>query len=479
MSGKKFSSADDNVKISGASSQSRARMPKGLHKDVRKRWMFVGAVFAVSIAATTTWMSSGSESNKVVRAIDRPTVETTPKGLSDEKDWRAQTGADLINLKKELGSTTRTLEQILKGMEETRSDIAELRRGGVGGGSSGEASKRSEGSSSSNERRRPSEILLPEPPKAPPSLVGGTRMTPTPQPEAKPGTPEPPFALRPPSEASLQPSREAQERPFFSPPPSEPAIKRTPAVSFIPESTAVEQAARQASFVEYEKNDLAGFLPAGSFAKSTLISGVEAFTGGTAQSQPQPVVIRIDANAILPNSAKYQIRGCHVLASVWGDMSSERVYGRLATLTCVDTSDNLVLSQEVEGVLVDSDGKNGVRGHLIDRQGAKLARSLLAGLAEGMSDALGAAQSTSLAAGGGITTAVTGNQLASAGYGGAGKAAEQLSEFYLKQAEATMPVIAVDAGRRISVLFTKSESLMYKSADQYRPVDKENITVAR
>ena len=230
---------------------------------------------------------------------------------------------------------------------------------------------------------------------------------------------------------------------------------------------------------EMVPNEKKGYLPAGSFAEATLISGLEAFTGGTAASQPQPVVLRIDSNAILPNAARYSIKGCHILASAYGDMSSERVFGRTATLTCVDTNNKLVLSEEVEGTLVDSDGKNGIRGKLQDRQGAKLARALLAGFAEGMASAFGTAQTTSTSTAAGITSALTGSSVKAAGYGGAANATQQLADFYLKQAEATMPVIAVDAGRKVSILFTKSKSLSFETVGKFRNVVQEGFTVAR
>jgi conjugal transfer pilus assembly protein TraB len=226
-------------------------------------------------------------------------------------------------------------------------------------------------------------------------------------------------------------------------------------------------------------NDKSGFLPAGSFATATLISGVEAFTGGTAQAQPQPVVIHLDANAVLPNAADYQIKGCHVLASVYGDMSSERVFGRLATLTCVDSKNRLVLSEEVEGNLIDSDGKNGIRGVLQDRQGAKLGRALLAGFAKGMGAAFGAAQSTTTATAAGLTSALTGDAFKASGYSGASTAANQLAEFYMKQAEATMPIIAVDAGRKISVLFTKSKALKFETINTYKIEPSKKLQVER
>lgn len=447
MSDKNFSSANNDISIQGAK---RAKVdPKALlgsmTKDVKKRWMIVGTASAVTLVMLTTWMSSGKDAP---RAVPKPAnvVETSPKGLSSKTDWKAQTGAEMLELKKTLAETQAQQREIAATLEAIRQDQAKALKGGAG---------------PANTPAQPAgmNLTLPPPPTPPASLTPAA----------------------PPSVGQLTPATPGL---VAKQPVMEPAVapKRAPARAFIPVATVDNAAAVSSERVieEMVPNERQGFLPAGSFAAATLISGVEAFTGGTAQQQPQPLVIRVDANAVLPNASNYQIKGCHVLASAWGDMSSERVFGRLATLTCVDSANRLVLSEEVEGVLVDSDGKNGIRGSLQDRQGAKLARSLLAGFAEGVSSAFGAAQSTTQSTAMGLTTALVGKNATKAGaYQGASTAADQLADFYLKQAEATMPVIAVDAGRKVSVLFTKSKALKFETTNSYRVKPKDKMMVER
>jgi len=445
MSDKNFSSANKDISIQGAKKPKVD--PKALlgsmTKDVKKRWAIVGTASAVSLVLLTSWMSSGKDVPAPLKK-DSNVVDTSPKGLSTQKDWKAQTGAEMLELKKTLADSQATQRELAASLEALRQDMQK---------------KANQGPS---QPTQPSglALTLPPPPTPPASLM---------QPSA-PATPAPAGTMPPAS--TVKPTL-----------PTEPAVatKRSPARSFIPPSAAPAVAdAKEGVVEEMVPNERTGFLPAGSFGAATLISGVEAFTGGTAQQQPQPLVIRLDANAVLPNAANYQIKGCHVLASVWGDMSSERVFGRLATLTCVDSANRLVLSEEVEGVLVDSDGKNGIRGSLQDRQGAKLARSLLAGFAQGVSSAFGAAQSTTQTTALGMTTALVGaNATRSGAYQGASTAAQTLADFYLKQAEATMPVIAVDAGRKVSVLFTKSKALKFETTDTYRVKPKDKLLVER
>lgn len=441
MSDKQFSSANKDISIQGAKAKVDPKAFLGtMTKDVKKRWMMVGTVSAISLVMMTTWMSSGGDKGPAPVKKETSVVETSPKGISTQQDWKAQTGAEMLELKKTLAESQAVQKEMLARMESLRQELGQVKSGSAA-------------------------------PKAPTSGLNLT-LPPPPTPPASLSTPPVPSA---PVTTGAAPAPQASVAPPVAVQP-----KRAPARAFIPTSTAADAASQKEGVLEeMVPNERKGFLPAGSFAASTLISGVEAFTGGTAQSQPQPLVIRVDANAVLPNAANYQIKGCHVLASVWGDMSSERVFGRLATLSCTDTANRLVLSEEVEGVLVDSDGKNGIRGQLQDRQGAKLARSLLAGFAQGMSAAFGTAQTTTTQTAMGLTTAITGNSFKAAGYAGAGKAADQLADFYLKQAEATLPVIAVDAGRKISVLFTKSKALKFETTDTYRVNQKDKLMVER
>lgn len=438
MADKQFSSADKNISIQAAAPKAKVN-PKAIlgtmTKDVKQRWMIVGGVTAATIVVLVAAMSK-SPVKPVLNQKTASVVETSPKGLSANQDWRTQTGAELLELKKALAQSQATQQEMLARMESMRQELGQVK----------------------------------------------SNPAPAPQPGfplTLPPPPVPPATLTPPSSV-VKPTSPAAGVAPTAPVAQPEAIKRSPARAFIPTSAETSAAEQKTDAIEeMVSNERKGFLPAGSFAASTLISGVEAFTGGTAQSQPQPVVLRVDANAVLPNAANYQVKGCHVLASVWGDMSSERVFGRLATLTCVDSANRLVLSDEVEGVLVDSDGKNGIRGQLQDRQGAKLARSLLAGFAQGMSAAFGSAQTTTLQTAAGMSTALTGSSVEAAGYAGAGKAAEQLAQFYLKQAEATMPVIAVDAGRKLSILFTKSKALKFETTDAYRVKPKTTLMVER
>jgi conjugal transfer pilus assembly protein TraB len=139
------------------------------------------------------------------------------------------------------------------------------------------------------------------------------------------------------------------------------------------------------------------------------------------------------------------------------------VYIRLAKISCVDKQNNFVLSAPVQGYVVDSDGKLGLRGKLVDRQGAKLGKALLAGFAQGLAGAFGASQgTTSVSSLLGATSSVSGGDaLKQAGLSGAGTAANQLAQFYLQQAQAIFPVITINAGREATIVIQEGTSLAW------------------
>ena len=425
---------------------------KGMNKNTKQRWMLVFGVLIVGAAAVaTTTKSQNSGAPQVAAAPAAKTIETTPVNITSKTDSATLSNAEMNEMKVQLAEQAQVSKALLAKLTSMQNDLQATKS------QMGPSTSSSLLSTPPKSNATAMDFMIPPPPEPPATLKKPPSIALAGADGAKPGAPNPaamPLPVAGLSVVAPQEPRRTSAKSFI------------PEVAFDPDAQAPEQAQ-----VDLEVNEKRGYLPAGSFTSATLLSGVEAITGGTAQSQPQPVLIRIEHDAILPNAAGYQIKGCHVLASVWGDMSSERVYGRLATLTCVDQYNKLVLSDEVEGNLVDSDGKNGIRGVLQDRQGAKLARSLLAGFATGIASAFGAAQTTATTNLAGVTTtnALTGDTaLRAAGLTGASEATKKLAEFYMKQAEATMPVISVDAGRRISIMFTRSKSLKFETLEPYK-----------
>jgi conjugal transfer pilus assembly protein TraB len=191
------------------------------------------------------------------------------------------------------------------------------------------------------------------------------------------------------------------------------------------------------------------FLPAGSIFSGVLLTGIDAPGGAAAQANPMPVLLRLKHEAILPNRFAANVRECFVLLASFGDLSSERAQMRGEAVSCI-LRDGTVIQRELKAYAVGEDGKAGVRGRVVTRQGAFIARSILVGILDGVAQAFNDSTSISVGASGG-----GGDPVVSGFASGFGSAFERISEWYLEQADQLFPVIEIDNGRSIDVVLTQ------------------------
>jgi len=228
------------------------------------------------------------------------------------------------------------------------------------------------------------------------------------------------------------------------------------------------QEAKQSSDQPAKHSEM--FIPAGSILTGVLLNGLDAPTGKKAKKEPMPVLFRIKKEAILPNRFHADLRECFLLASGFGDLSAERAYFRGETFSCVRQNGG-VIEVPMNAYATGEDGKNGVRGRVVSKQGALLAQSMMAGFLRGFSDAFGRNQIPVLMTGGlgslsGTTpfqSAFSSQSMEGGALKGAGYAMERLSHFYMDMAEEIYPVIEVDATRQVNFIVQKGTALKLKT----------------
>jgi conjugal transfer pilus assembly protein TraB len=199
---------------------------------------------------------------------------------------------------------------------------------------------------------------------------------------------------------------------------------------------------------------LDNFLPI-SFTRAVLLGGLDAPTGGQSQSNPHPVLLRLEDNAMLPNRFRGQVRECFVIGAGYGDLSSERAYIRTEKLSCV-RHDGLAMELNIKGSIFGEDGKVGVRGRLVSKQGQVLANALIAGVVSGLGAGLQASVTNTNNSPLGSVQTVDSNNALQAGLGqGLGKAMDRMAQYYISLAEKMFPIIEVDAGRLVDVVLTE------------------------
>jgi len=384
----------------------------------QKRLLFMIAAAFVCILVFGLWFSDPNKGKPTPREqaqLEAQRIErsfSSRNAVTAEESWIASSETELQEMRRlnrEMSNQMRALQQQLEALrDEQRQDRDTGRQAGRR-----EGTDRPEAGGTSP--------ALPPPPQAqvappPPPL-------PPPVPEARPGRAGPPTTV---NQDGSGPASRIQVVSLSRPERDAPAAR-----------------------------NIASYLPAGSFATVVLLSGVDAPTGGQAQSSPVPVLLRLVDVAKVPNFWESEIKDCHVTGAAYGEISSERVHVRTETLTCVLRNGDIV-EERVQGYVAGEDGKAGLRGRLVEKQGQLLAKSFVAGLASGGGNAVAQQfQQTSTSALGTVTSIDPNRVLQAGAAEGFSNAMERLADYYIDRANEMYPVIEVDA-RRIGELILLS-----------------------
>lgn len=209
------------------------------------------------------------------------------------------------------------------------------------------------------------------------------------------------------------------------------------------------------------------YLPAGTFMKAVVLSGVTASTGGTAAANPMPMLMEVTETARLPNQFRSAMERCFVTASATGDLSSERVLVRLDRLSCMK-KDGKAVDVRVQGYVTGEDGKTGVRGRLVSRSGQAIANAVFLGALSGLGEAVSlSAQNTTTYASGASSKSVTNPWKAGLGEG-MSDAMDRIVDYYLRLADKIFPVLELDGGRTVEVVLAQGVTIAEKAKPKRR-----------
>ena len=209
------------------------------------------------------------------------------------------------------------------------------------------------------------------------------------------------------------------------------------------------------------------YLPAGSILSGTLITGLDAPTSNQSRQDPYPALLRIKHEAILPNRYRMDIRECFLIAGGFGDMSSERAYMRAERISCIK-KDGSIVEASMDAYSVGEDGKAGIRGRLVSKNGQLIGNALMSGFVAGVTNAFAPQRVQSL------QTSVTPGSVQPYQYpsmemiggqsvaGGVKGAATVIAEYYLQMARNIFPIIEIDAGRKVDFIMIRGLSLQPK-----------------
>ncbi len=391
-------------------------------KKVRIRQYATLAGIVVVVLLALAWLLGGSGEPAPTHRPDqdRPVVKKIqpPAPIDPQQAWVAKGERELRELRKDR-------EEFKREIEALRKELEQVRKASANQDAASSPSASDAGTSASNQSS--SSRLPPLPPRPP--------------------------ASSPVESAGLLPPQPGQ---ILPPPPVQPggtSPNATGAVTAredimeidIPDPDADKKDKEQIKTVD-------NYIPAGSFGRVRLLSGLDAPTGGQAQSDPVPFIVRLKDRGRLPNGFRSHVKDCHIVLAGYGDISSERVYARTEKLSCV-MDDGRILETKLEGYIAGEDGKAGMRGRLVSKQGALIARSLLAGIAGGVGSGISQSYTQIQTSPIGTISTIDPSKVLQQGVAqGVGTALDRISKWYLERADETYPVLEVDAGRVADVV---------------------------
>lgn len=212
-------------------------------------------------------------------------------------------------------------------------------------------------------------------------------------------------------------------------------------------------------------------LPAGSYVKAKVLTGVDVPEGKT-----YPVLMVLDFSYVAPNDHKIDLSGCFMIAKAEGNLSTERVQMQATKMSCVSRKGKM-FERDVNGFIADDkDGSFAMKGKVNSKQGRVAAMAFLSGIVQGVGQAVQAAQtSQSVNPLGGSSSVLTGDSTKYMVAGGAANAAGMVAQWYLQQAQSLSPTVEVGSGRDVWIVMKDKVSLPEEFFKKERTDSNEGI----
>ena len=200
-------------------------------------------------------------------------------------------------------------------------------------------------------------------------------------------------------------------------------------------------------------------IPAGTVVKAILVSGADCSVAIQKPTGPNMILLRPLDNGKLPRNVRVPLKGSIIIGNAIGDISSERVYVRAERMTLVERNGSFV-ETEVSAYVSGEDGREGLRGVVVDRSGSIISRvafaAVLQGIAETIQGTLNNQTIEKLAQTNSDKTILNIDMLRNSAFQGGSAAFNKLAEYYVKKSEQLQPAIQIAAGRVVDVVFTKT-----------------------
>lgn len=206
--------------------------------------------------------------------------------------------------------------------------------------------------------------------------------------------------------------------------------------------------------LKYQRTS-ANYIPTGAFCKAIVLGGADASAAVDAQGEASPMLFKVMERCYLPNGKRTDLKGAIITGSVYGKISSERGLVRLEHLSLV-RQDNSILEIPVEGTAFDIGGKNGIRGIPVMRNDKVIVNAGLSGMLAGLGNSAQQYSQTQSVSPMGQTSSIDSAKILPNALGsGAATAFGEISKYYIELAKQYSPVIQLNAGAIVDIVFLK------------------------
>lgn len=217
---------------------------------------------------------------------------------------------------------------------------------------------------------------------------------------------------------------------------------------------------------ESEAKNVRYVIPPGTLVKGVIVQGVSQPVGVGKPADPEVALIRITSAGKLPKKLRVALKGSNLICSTESILSNRRVRVRGETLSKHEKSGDFTVT-DVCAVVSGPGGKSGVPARVISYGGVQ------AGYAA-VSSAMGAATSTletvlnnqtieKLSQIGPDKAILNSDVFTNIGLRGTNGGFEKLTDYYVKMADLYNPVLEIDMGTEVSILFTTAVTIGEKN----------------
>lgn len=195
------------------------------------------------------------------------------------------------------------------------------------------------------------------------------------------------------------------------------------------------------------------YVPAGTFVTAVVTGGADANAGVNGQGDTVPMVFQTTNQGVLPNGKPSKLNNCTVLGAAYGEISSSRGIVRTTRLSCIFEDE--IIDIPVEATVFNY-GRNGIRGTAIMKNGKIVQMAGISGILTGIGETGKALSQTTSNSALGSTSSVNGaDALLNLAGSASSSVGSKLADYYIKLAEQYHPIIELNPGNTVNIVFLK------------------------